>query len=62
MRRVLPFILIAVAVILALAYFFLRPAATAVNRVTRLREFFQNPAAHPDWQIHAGERCPGAPF
>lgn len=28
----------------------------------RLLEYFQNPAAHPEWQIEAGEQCAGAPF
>jgi murein DD-endopeptidase MepM/ murein hydrolase activator NlpD len=31
-------------------------------RGVRLGEWFLNPEAHPDWSIHAGERCGSAPF
>ncbi len=54
--------------ILALAAFlFGRPlsrwARTLSLRSPRLREWFHNSAAHPDWRIQAGQRCAsGAPF
>lgn len=31
-------------------------------RFTKLTEWFQNGSAHPDWAVHAGERCGQAPF
>jgi peptidoglycan LD-endopeptidase LytH len=66
MRRALPVILlVALAAALGLAYFLAqqgRAAANAAGRLTRLRQYLNDPAAHADWQIRAGERCPGAPF
>jgi murein DD-endopeptidase MepM/ murein hydrolase activator NlpD len=60
MRRLLPLSLI---IVLALAaYFFGRPVAGAAGRVARLRQFLADPAAYPEWQITAGQRCGDAPF
>jgi hypothetical protein len=35
---------------------------TRFSRLLRLREWFSNPSAHPDWVIQAGTRCGDAPF
>ena len=58
----LVFVLVVVA-----GYFFLRSAASPslasdLSRFNRLRTWFNNPAAHADWVIHAGETCGSAPF
>lgn len=46
----------------AAGYFlFARPGSRGA-RLMRLREYWENPAAHPDWTIEAGRRCSGAPF
>ncbi len=64
MRPALPLLLfLALGAVLGLAwYFFVRPVADAATRISRLRAYLADPAAHPDWQIHAGERCGDAPF
>ena len=31
-------------------------------RVSMLRAYLDDPAAHQDWRVHAGERCGAAPF
>jgi murein DD-endopeptidase MepM/ murein hydrolase activator NlpD len=31
-------------------------------RSVRLGEWFLNPDKHPEWRVHAGEQCEGAPF
>ena len=36
-----------------------RPAA---GRLARLREYWEDPTAHVDWTIRAGQRCGDAPF
>jgi murein DD-endopeptidase MepM/ murein hydrolase activator NlpD len=41
------------------AYRSLRPSAV---RLARLHEFWEDPQAHADWLLHAGERCGEAPF
>ena len=41
------------------AYPRLRPASA---RLQRLRTYWDDPSAHPDWIILAGERCNTAPF
>jgi murein DD-endopeptidase MepM/ murein hydrolase activator NlpD len=35
---------------------------SSVDRTARVMSWLQNPAAHPEWAVHHGERCPGAPF
>jgi murein DD-endopeptidase MepM/ murein hydrolase activator NlpD len=48
------------AVILAaLAYL---AARSDPQRRLRLRQYLSDPAAHPDWQVRAGDRCGEAPF
>jgi murein DD-endopeptidase MepM/ murein hydrolase activator NlpD len=41
---------------------FVRWLRTMAVRGPRLGEWFQRAADHPDWAIHAGERCGEAPF
>ncbi|MGW8249349.1 MAG: M23 family metallopeptidase [Anaerolineales bacterium] len=36
--------------------------AAGLERFTRLRAWFNDPAAHPDWVVAAAERCGEAPF
>lgn len=56
--------LIAVLVIAALAgaYFFLRGNPAGAARALRVRAWFRDPQAHPEWKVHAGERCGQVPF
>ena len=49
-------------VVVGLAYFFLAPLVKTLPRMARLRLYLDNPAAHADWQINAGDRCGEAPF
>ena len=49
-------------VVLGLAYYFLAPLVKTLPRMTRLRTYLADPAAHADWQINAGDRCGDAPF
>jgi hypothetical protein len=61
--RSLPVLLIVtLGVLLGLAYYFLRPLVATYPRVQRLHIYLDDPAAHSDWQIKAGERCGAAPF
>ena len=43
-------------------YMIYRGRASGVTRMTRLMTWFNNPQAHSDWTIQAGERCAEAPF
>jgi murein DD-endopeptidase MepM/ murein hydrolase activator NlpD len=63
-RRILllPLLLIPLAALAGIVYRLATPAVATVDRFTRLREYLADPAAHPDWQIAAGTRCPNAPF
>lgn len=46
----------------ATAYFlFARPGSRGA-RLMRLREYWNDPSAHPDWTIEVGTRCARAPF
>jgi murein DD-endopeptidase MepM/ murein hydrolase activator NlpD len=57
------FLLVVAGVILGLGYYFIaRPWVNTATHVNRLREYLNDPAAHVDWQITAGERCGEAPF
>jgi hypothetical protein len=64
MRRPLVWVLLLVplAALAGIVLYFARPAAEAVDRITRLRAYLSDPAGHADWQMQAGTRCPGAPF
>jgi len=48
--------------VLGLGYSFLSPRLETLPRLTRLRAYRADPAAHADWQITAGNRCGDAPF
>jgi len=55
--------------VLGLGYLFYRgyldrgsPGTATAARMGRLWAWFRDPDAHPEWQVHAGERCAGAPF
>ncbi len=43
-------------------YFALPWLRTRGVRLVRLRQWFAEPAAHPEWAIQAGQRCGDAPF
>lgn len=49
-------------IILAGAYLAYPWLRTRSARTVRLFEFFNDPAAHAGWMVHAGERCQEAPF
>ena len=60
MRKLL---LSALAVIALVAGYYLLPRLRrTTNRLVYLRAWRADPAAHPDWQVRAGERCGRAPF
>jgi hypothetical protein len=59
--QVIGFVLLAGLVLLAGCWLLaIRPGS--LNRTRRVLEWLRNPQAHPDWMIHAGERCDQAPF
>lgn len=39
-----------------------REARPALERSTRVWEWLRHPSKHPDWAVHAGQRCGSAPF
>jgi hypothetical protein len=49
-------------VLLVLGVYCLWPTLNTVSRLDRLRLYLADPAAHPEWQLSAGERCGVAPF
>jgi hypothetical protein len=49
-------------IILVAAYFGFPWLRTRVGRMDRLRQWMNNPSAHMDWTIQAGEQCREAPF
>jgi len=53
------FLLVSVLVAVYFSYPWLR---SGVGRVKQLGEWLNNPTAHADWAITAGERCGAAPF
>ncbi len=55
---------LSVAIVLALVvgYFLLRGLPRSAARAARLRQYLNDPAAHLEWSVHAGERCGPAPF
>lgn len=55
-------LIIGLGILVGLAYYFLSPLAATYPRVRRLHTYLENPSAHPDWQLKAGERCGEAPF
>jgi hypothetical protein len=47
---------------LVMIYFLYPWLRTRVGRTGKLRQWLQNPAAHPDWAVQAGKTCGTAPF
>jgi hypothetical protein len=47
---------------LVMVYFFYPWLRTHVGRAGKLRQWLQNPAAHPDWAVQDGTTCGTAPF
>ncbi len=43
-------------------YILYKWAGARARRSANVIAWIKNPAAHPDWAIHAGQRCAGAPF
>ncbi len=66
MKRQFPFsrLIISGVVVIALVsgYFLYRKYATDARRSVRVMTWLNDPKAHPDWAIQAGERCGDAPF
>jgi murein DD-endopeptidase MepM/ murein hydrolase activator NlpD len=63
MRPVLRLVLSAFVVAsLVGAYLLYRQMRPSTGRLNRLRQYWQDPQAHADWTIRAGERCGQAPF
>jgi murein DD-endopeptidase MepM/ murein hydrolase activator NlpD len=51
-----------IAVILVAAWWLAPTVVTWAARLPRLRAFFDDPAAHAEWTLTAGQRCGDAPF
>jgi hypothetical protein len=49
-------------VFIVASYFALPWLRTRGARLVRLRQWFDDPAAHPEWSVQAGGRCGEAPF
>lgn len=47
---------------LSVGLWFSWPLLQTYTHFPRLREFFEDPAAHADWLLQVGERCGAAPF
>jgi len=47
---------------LGAAYVLLRGLPRTAARAARLRQYLDDPAAHREWEVRAGERCDSAPF
>jgi len=43
-------------------YLLYRWVWSSSRRSANVVAWIKDPAGHPDWAIHAGQRCPGAPF
>jgi murein DD-endopeptidase MepM/ murein hydrolase activator NlpD len=62
-RRLVLSALLAVVIAAAwLGYVYALPWVTTRSHTARLLAYLRNPAAHADWQLAGGTRCPGAPF
>jgi len=53
---------VTVAICLAGSYYLIPWLRTRLARSLRLGEWFLHAEKHPDWVVHAGERCGEAPF
>lgn len=64
MRKPFKIILFLAAIFILLisgSYAYLR-SQRRTTRIERIRTWLSNPAAHPEWLIHIGERCGDAPM
>jgi murein DD-endopeptidase MepM/ murein hydrolase activator NlpD len=52
---------ICLIILILSGYCYLR-SQSPTTRIDRIRTWRSNPAAHPDWQVHIGERCGNAPM
>lgn len=52
-------VIIVVVTAAVTAYYMYRPNAV---RVSKFRQWIQDPASHPDWKLAAGSQCGSAPF
>jgi hypothetical protein len=59
--RIILLIMLAVVGVVA-AMLVLQVLRASSGRLGRLRQYWSDPGAHPDWAIRAGERCGAAPF
>ena len=48
--------------LLGLGYYLYQSLRPSVAQGLRVREWFDDPSAHPEWTMHAGTRCGDAPF
>lgn len=61
-RSPAPLLVLAGGLAIGLGFVWLRPTLATLPRLARLRQYLEDPAAHPGWQLKAGERCGAAPF
>jgi murein DD-endopeptidase MepM/ murein hydrolase activator NlpD len=63
MNKTIKFLLILLVATMASAiYWFFRQHSVVSPRSLRVEAWINNPAAHPDWAVSAGQRCNTAPF
>ena len=63
-KRLTRFLIIALALLLTavlLSYWYLRTQART-ERIQRIRTWFADPTAHPEWQVTIGQHCDDAPM
>lgn len=61
--RILKWLLAIIFVLLLVSgYFIYRGRAAGMAKTARLLAWLNDPSAHPDWAIKAGQRCGQAPF
>jgi hypothetical protein len=60
MRKLLLSVLAVIAIVAG--YYLIPRLQRTGDRLGSLRAWLTNPAAHPEWQVRAGERCGDAPF
>lgn len=51
-----------VLAILAIGYILYRWVGASARHSANVIAWIKDPSAHPDWAVHAGQRCPGAAF
>ncbi len=53
---------VSVLAVMAIGYILYRRAGPSARRSANVVAWINDPAAHSDWAVHAGQRCAGAPF